>query len=92
MFSKNDPRATSLPTSHSRTAAVRRKTTTATKTTTTTTAAAVAAAVAAGHPTKSPRRKRRRPGANPTIASYNASVLNFYNATGSLARFENKNI
>jgi hypothetical protein len=32
------------------------------------------------------------PGANPTIASYNASVVNFYNAMGSLARFENKNI
>jgi hypothetical protein len=32
------------------------------------------------------------PGANPTIASYNASVVNFCNATGSLARFENKNI
>jgi hypothetical protein len=32
------------------------------------------------------------PGANPMIASYNASVVNFYNATGSLARFENKNI
>jgi hypothetical protein len=31
-------------------------------------------------------------GANPTIAIYNASVVNFYNATGSLARFENKNI
>jgi hypothetical protein len=30
------------------------------------------------------------PGANPTIASYNASVVTFYNATGSLARFENK--
>jgi hypothetical protein len=30
------------------------------------------------------------PVANPTIASYNASVVNFYNATGSLARFENK--
>jgi hypothetical protein len=30
------------------------------------------------------------PGANPTIASYNASVVNFYNTTGSLARFENK--
>jgi hypothetical protein len=29
---------------------------------------------------------------NPTIAIYNASVVNFYNATGSLARFENKNI
>jgi hypothetical protein len=29
-------------------------------------------------------------GANPTIASYNASVVNFYNATGSLARFEKK--
>jgi hypothetical protein len=32
------------------------------------------------------------PGANPTFASYNASVVNFYNATGTLARFENKNI
>jgi hypothetical protein len=31
-------------------------------------------------------------GANPTIVIYNASVVNFYNATGSLARFENKNI
>jgi hypothetical protein len=31
-------------------------------------------------------------GANPTIASYNASVVNFYNAAGSLARFENKKI
>jgi hypothetical protein len=30
------------------------------------------------------------PGANPTIASYKASAVNFYNATGSLARFENK--
>jgi hypothetical protein len=29
--------------------------------------------------------------ANPTIASYNARVVNFYNATGSLARFENEN-
>jgi hypothetical protein len=29
-------------------------------------------------------------GANPTIASYNASVVNFYNATDSLASFENK--
>jgi hypothetical protein len=34
----------------------------------------------------------QEPGANPTIASYNASVVNFYNAAGSLARFENKNI
>jgi hypothetical protein len=32
------------------------------------------------------------PGANPTIVIYSASVVNFYNATGSLARFENKNI
>jgi hypothetical protein len=31
-------------------------------------------------------------GANPTIVRYNASVVNFYNATGSLVRFENKNI
>jgi hypothetical protein len=29
-------------------------------------------------------------GANPTISIYNASVVNFYNTTGSLARFENK--
>jgi hypothetical protein len=29
-------------------------------------------------------------GANPTIASYSASVVNFYNATDSLARFEKK--
>jgi hypothetical protein len=32
------------------------------------------------------------PGANPTIPHYNASVVKIYNATGSLARFENKNI
>jgi hypothetical protein len=29
-------------------------------------------------------------GPNPAIASYNASVVNFYNATGSLECFENK--
>jgi hypothetical protein len=32
------------------------------------------------------------PGANPTTSIYNASVVKFYNATGSLARFGNKNI
>jgi hypothetical protein len=32
------------------------------------------------------------PGPNPTIASNNASVVNFYNATGSIVRFINKNI
>jgi hypothetical protein len=32
------------------------------------------------------------PGANPTIASYNANVVNFYNATSRPTRFENKNI
>jgi hypothetical protein len=32
------------------------------------------------------------PGANLTIASYKASVVNFYIAKGSLVRFENKNI
>jgi hypothetical protein len=37
-------------------------------------------------------RSGANPGVNPTIASYNASVVNFYNATGSLALFENKNI
>jgi hypothetical protein len=31
-------------------------------------------------------------GANAMTVSYNASVVNFYNATGSLACFENKNI
>jgi hypothetical protein len=30
------------------------------------------------------------PGANPTIVISNASVVNFYNATGSLVHFENK--
>jgi hypothetical protein len=35
---------------------------------------------------------KRRPGANPTIVSYNASAVKIYNATGSLVRFENKNI
>jgi hypothetical protein len=29
---------------------------------------------------------------DPTIVIYNASVVNFYNAAGSLARFKNKNI
>jgi hypothetical protein len=29
-------------------------------------------------------------GANATIASYNASVVNFYNAMDNIARFENK--
>jgi hypothetical protein len=28
------------------------------------------------------------PGPNPTTSIYNASVVNFYNAAGSLARFE----
>jgi hypothetical protein len=28
-------------------------------------------------------------GANPTTSIYNASVVNFYNAIGNLARFEN---
>jgi hypothetical protein len=31
-----------------------------------------------------------KPGPNPTIASYNASVVIFYNATGSLVCLENK--
>jgi hypothetical protein len=30
------------------------------------------------------------PGPNPTTSIYNASVVNFYNCTGSLARFEKK--
>jgi hypothetical protein len=30
--------------------------------------------------------------ANPTIASYNASVVNFYNTTVNLAHFENANL
>jgi predicted small integral membrane protein len=32
------------------------------------------------------------PGANPMIVSYNASAVKIYYATGSLARFENRNI
>jgi hypothetical protein len=32
------------------------------------------------------------PGANPTIASYNTSFVQKYNATSSLARFKDKNI
>jgi hypothetical protein len=32
------------------------------------------------------------PGSNPSIEGYNASVDKIYNATSSLARFENKNI
>jgi hypothetical protein len=35
---------------------------------------------------------RALPGANPTTSIYNASIVNFYNAKGSPARFENKNI
>jgi hypothetical protein len=31
-----------------------------------------------------------KPGPNPTIASCDASVVNFYKSTGSPARFENK--
>jgi hypothetical protein len=31
-------------------------------------------------------------GANPSIVSYNASAVKIYNATNSLASFENKNI
>jgi hypothetical protein len=34
--------------------------------------------------------EKSTPGANPTIANYNVIAVNFYNATGSLARFENK--
>jgi hypothetical protein len=36
--------------------------------------------------------EKKTSGANPMIASYNASVVNFYNATDNLAHFENKNI
>jgi hypothetical protein len=36
--------------------------------------------------------RKTQSGPNPTIASYNASVVNFYNATGSIVRFINKNI
>jgi hypothetical protein len=34
---------------------------------------------------------RLHPGPNPTTSIYNASVVNFYNFKGSIARFENKN-
>jgi hypothetical protein len=48
----------------------------------------------------SPLRGKLKTGANPTIASYNASVVNFYNAsvvnfynaTGSLVHFININM
>jgi hypothetical protein len=36
--------------------------------------------------------KKLPSGANPTIASFNTSVVNFYSTTGCLARFENKKI
>jgi hypothetical protein len=38
------------------------------------------------------RHEKLQSGANPTIVSCNASVVIFSNATGSLARLENKNI
>jgi hypothetical protein len=38
---------------------------------------------------KRARLKKMAPGANPTTVSYNASAVNFYNATDNLARFEN---
>jgi hypothetical protein len=34
--------------------------------------------------------KKPASGANPTVMSYNASIVNFYNAASSLARFESK--
>jgi hypothetical protein len=37
-------------------------------------------------------RSIKKQGPNPSTSSYTTSVVNFYNATGSLARFENKNI
>jgi hypothetical protein len=43
-----------------------------------------------GSPARATLEKRLLPGVNPTIASYNASVVNFYNATDSLARFRKK--
>jgi hypothetical protein len=33
-----------------------------------------------------------KPGANPIIASYNASAVKIYNATSSLVHFENENV
>jgi hypothetical protein len=33
-----------------------------------------------------------KPGANPTIASYNTGVVKNYNTLSSLVRFENKNV
>jgi hypothetical protein len=38
---------------------------------------------------KRPTKESAQPGANPTTLIYNAGVVNFYNATGNLARFEN---
>jgi hypothetical protein len=37
-------------------------------------------------------RENGNSGADPTTCNYNASVVNFYNATSTRARFENKNI
>jgi hypothetical protein len=34
--------------------------------------------------------KSNTSGPNPTTSIYNVSAVNFYNATGSLAQFENK--
>jgi hypothetical protein len=34
---------------------------------------------------------QEKPGANPTIASYNASVVKIYSAVNSMARFQIKN-
>jgi hypothetical protein len=34
---------------------------------------------------------RLAPGANPTIAGYNASIINFYSASNCMACFHNKN-
>jgi hypothetical protein len=44
-------------------------------------------------PSENPiRQKLCQSGADPTTASYNASVVNFHNATESLPCFENKNV
>jgi hypothetical protein len=40
---------------------------------------------------RTPTKPNFLPGSEPTTLSYTDSTVNFYNATGSLARFEKKN-
>jgi hypothetical protein len=48
--------------------------------------------ISGANPSITEFKSANRPEPNPTTSIYNASVVNLFNATGSLARFENKNI